>query len=136
MKCRKFFLLYIFIFSFIKESYEQERKDFDDNLGTKSIIMNDKIFYIRNIENDYVINIYPETTISGTYDVSFKSNKDIIKKDNTNFVIIGLNENKYLYLQTFIFENDIIQSINLLAFPFIPENVIINSLMDYFLQQL
>ena len=100
MKCNiNILFLFLFLFcSLINFAYSQV-VELENNTGVKSIYIDGKIIYILTDAADNKIKSYAsgETTEYAEYDVSyFSSHKNILKIDNSKFIIIGLNSGNRL----------------------------------------
>ena len=112
MKCQKTFFLLTFIFTFFKITIEQNTLPFESETNIKSILIGDNIVYIINKMDNNTILIYKSST-SQTYDNEIQHNKDILKLSDTQFMIIGSNEdNKNPCYQTFNIEKNSIKNLN------------------------
>ena len=109
MKSHKNLLLFILINSLLPIALSQY-VSFDINTKTKSILIGDKIVYIINYSNNNAIITYPKQINNTGYSSQFSASKDIIKKDETSFIIIGVNSNSQICHQLFIFENNNLNS--------------------------
>ena len=109
MKSHKNLLLFILINSLLAIALSQY-VSFDGNTKTKSILIGDKIVYIINYPLNYSIITYPKQINNTGYSRQFSASKDIIKKNETSFIIIGVNNNSQICHQLFIFENNNLDS--------------------------
>ena len=97
MKCYKnIFLLTIFVL-FLKNVFLQSSL-FDLEKDTKSISIEERIIYIINQENNNTLNIYGQGS-NKIYNDAIKRNKEILKIDNSNLIIIGLSTSNNLCYQ-------------------------------------
>ena len=95
---KKFNILFIAIpFLLIKFITSQE---FNSNLNCKIILINQKIIYIIDNEENTNIYKYNENNPIGTYSL-IKKNKSIIKISESDFLIFGLKENHDFCYQSF-----------------------------------
>ena len=113
MKCNNNFLIIPLLCILINFSYSEpdETITLDNKKGTKSIYINDKIIYIFESGNNTIIS-YPSNKIIGEYSSSFASTKDILKIDDSKFVIIGQNTQNQICLQTININDDNLEQEN------------------------
>ena len=111
---KKFDLLFFIILLILSNKLSLQQtwpKDFYSNKNCKAILIEQKIIFIQNNENDNNIYYYDLTNLnerkhSGDYGSSIRTNKNIIKIEGNRFMIFGVNnnDNKFCY-RTYSFFN-------------------------------
>ena len=147
MKTKKNVLSIILVFSLFSIALEQGETiyAFDKDKNIKSISIGDNIVYISNRATNNTVNIIKKE-ISSYHEDVIKYNKDILKKSDSSFIIIGTNqENTNPCYEVFSIENNSIKKekgkngcIGSIYFPslykmegrYIKENKIILSTID------
>jgi hypothetical protein len=91
------FLLFLFvlIYTQFKNTLNQNTQTayrLEPMLGTKSILLEDNMIYIFNNESDFSINFINPEISKASYSRQIKYNKNIIKKNDSSFIIIGIND--------------------------------------------
>ena len=135
------FILFVIIFSLLLKIISLQDTIFDeDNINCKTILFNQEIIYIVNnetINSIFHYNIINNIkTIIGSYN-NITKYKNILKINETNFIIIGLNDEyyfnyiyyKFLYNKIILlkqsFINDLyFKGINLLNAKYISETIL------------
>ena len=93
MKCQKNLFIFILIYSLFEISFEQTDPEFSGNTNIKLDNFGNNIIYIVNQANNQEIKIYNRETTSISHGSSIINNKDILKINDSNFIIIGSNLN-------------------------------------------
>ena len=107
MKYGNYFFFLILIFFHNQIVLGQNADELEDGLvGTKSIFINDKIIYVLDIQNNFQIKSINTEINPASHNEEIKRNKNILKKDETHFIIIGLNERNKLCIEIFEFLNN------------------------------
>ena len=104
-------LIFCTIF-FLEILLSSQQIDFDSNINCKAILVNKKIIYIIDSDNNNNIYLYDSSENRGnpikTIDNNIQtiSKKRIINGKNNNFIIFGLRPNDYFYFSQFDFTGD------------------------------
>ena len=88
-------LLFVLIYTQFKNTLNQNTQTayrLEPMLGTKSILLEDNMIYIFNNESDFSINFINPEISKASYSRQIKYNKNIVKKNDSSFIIIGLND--------------------------------------------
>ena len=84
-----------------------QQVDFDPNVNCKAILIDTKIIYIIDLDNNYNIYLYDSSQNKGnqigTIDTNYINHKRIIKSKRNEFIIIGLSSNDYFYYEIYEF---------------------------------
>ena len=102
MKRKNFFFILIFIYSSLKIFLAE---DFYNGNGVKPIYISDKIIYIINKSDNNQIMIFKNETKKFNYSSLIRNNKDIIKINDSDFIIIGLHNNNSICYQRCRFDD-------------------------------
>jgi len=107
MKCQKNFLVFIFVYSLFRVTFEQDASEtFDSEINIKSININDDLLYIINKPNNFDIKSHNHKAVLSNYS-SIYYNKDLLKLNDKYFTIIGSNSNNGSFCyQSFKIENN------------------------------
>ena len=112
MKCQKNILFFFLSYSFFKLTFEQIENPiiFDDEANIKTAYVGNDIVYIVNKPDNTTIGLYKKGNISN-HDAKILNYKDILKKNDSSFIIIGSNDDTYnnLCFQIFSIQSNIVR---------------------------
>ena len=101
MKCTKNFLFISLFYALLNFVCSQATIFDANNTGTKSIYCDGKIIYILTATNNNEIKIYQNDEMNTHYSNRISAFKDILKKDETSFIIIGISQDYQICHQIF-----------------------------------
>lgn len=109
MELLKQLFFIVLIFTQLKITLNQNTQTayrLEPMLGTKSILTEDNMIYIFNNESDFRINFINPGIPKASYSRQIKYNKNILKKNDSSFIIIGLNDNNDICFENFAIIDD------------------------------
>ena len=109
MKFQQKILFFIQIYSILKITFEQNTQNaivLESKIGMKSILIGDSMIYIFNEETNFNIYFINPEISPANHNNEIQKKKDILKKDESNFIIIGLNVNDKICFENYVIENN------------------------------
>ena len=108
---KNYFLIFVLLYIKIKISLGQVDKPayvINERTGIKSIIIGNKIVYIINNSVNLEIKVIDDEIPDSSYNLNIINHKDILKVDESNFIIIGLKNDNEICLERYAIESNTI----------------------------
>ena len=103
MKCNKNFLFISFIYALLNIV---DSEIFDNHVGIKFAYIGNKLIYIYTNSDNESIKSYPDGRIIGNYQDFVSYDKDILKIDDSNFLIIGSDSERRICYKKFSIDDN------------------------------